>query len=361
MIRRIAEGDFFSIPDRYGRFHSNLTNLKKTLRPFLRYRDSELVNLDIANSQPMVFCLLLVNLLSNNGKLNNLIDYEFSESSNPYAIDIDEAFLLSLSSSSSLSSAFHSSSVSSLSSQEDQETRRNEEGEEALPILRRFNVENSNKPNYDNELHSTNFSYDKPETYRNIQELQNNKEGEGEALPILRRFGIETSSIVNNDNTLRQENFSYGMTDNWADDVNEFIDLCERGVLYDDLMRRLDILPRRRDSFKRLFFSQVFFGKIKTTGRVRELFGRDFPNVYKAINDLKRKDYRQLAYLLQAHESKIMIDVICRRILDELPGTFIATIHDSIMTTPDKAEVVKAIMVREFERFGLNPIIRLEP
>ena len=126
MIRRITEGDFFSIPDRYGRFHSNLTNLKKTLRPFLRYRDSELVNLDIANSQPMVFCLLLVNLLSNNRKLNNLIDYEFSESSNPYAIDIDEVFLLSLSSSSSLSSTFPSSSLSSLSSQEDQETRGNE-------------------------------------------------------------------------------------------------------------------------------------------------------------------------------------------------------------------------------------------
>ena len=104
----------------------------------------------------------------------------------------------------------------------------------------------------------------------------------------------------------------------------------------------------------------MFFGKIKTTGRVRELFARDFPTVYKAINDLKRKDHRQLAYLLQAHESKIMIDIICRRILDELPGTFIATIHDSIMTTPDKADEVKTIMVREFQRFGLNPMIRLE-
>ena len=311
--------------------------------------------------------MLLVNLLSNNGKLNNLIDYKFTESSNSYAIDIDEAFLSSLSSSSSLSSAFPSSSLSSLSSQEDQETRGNEGKEEeegeALPILRRFNVENSHKLNYDNELHSTNFSYDNTETCRNIQELQNNiekEEGEGEALPILRRFGIETSSIVNDDNTLRQENFSYGMTDNWADDVKEFVELCEQGILYDDLMRRLNIPARRRDSFKRLFFSQVFFGKIKTTGRVRELFARDFPNVYKAINDLKRKDYRQLAYLLQAHESKIMIDVICRSILDELPGTFIATIHDSIMTTPDKAEVVKMIMVREFQRFGLNPMIRME-
>ena len=172
--------------------------------------------------------------------------------------------------------------------------------------------------------------------------------------------GIERSSIVNNDNTLRSVSFSYKMTDNWTDDVKEFIDLCERGILYDDLMRRLNIPAKRRDSFKRLFFSQVFFGKIKTTGRVRELFARDFPNVYRAINDLKRKDYRQLAYLLQAHESKLMIDVICRRILAELPGTFIATIHDSIMTTPDKADEVRTIMVREFQRFGLNPMIRLE-
>ena len=150
------------------------------------------------------------------------------------------------------------------------------------------------------------------------------------------------------------------MTDNWSDDVKEFVELCEEGILYDDLDETIEHTAKRRDSFKRLFFSQVFFGKIKTTGRVRELFARDFPTVYKAINDLKRKDYRQLAYLLQAHESKIMIDIICRRILDELPGTFIATIHDSIMTTPDKADVVKVIMVREFQRFGLNPMIRLE-
>jgi len=85
-----------------------------------------------------------------------------------------------------------------------------------------------------------------------------------------------------------------------------------------------------------------------------------FQTATDTINDLKRKDYHQLAYLLQAHESKIMIDIICRKILGELPGTFIATIHDSIMTTPDKADPVKAIMVREFQRFGLNPTIRTE-
>ena len=98
MIQRIVNGDFFTVVDRFGRFHTNLTNLKATLRPFLRYRDSHLVNLDIANSQPMIFCLLLVNLLSNEEQLDNLIDYSFPETSNPYLIDIDQDYLDSLSS-----------------------------------------------------------------------------------------------------------------------------------------------------------------------------------------------------------------------------------------------------------------------
>jgi hypothetical protein len=55
-----------------------------------------------------------------------------------------------------------------------------------------------------------------------------------------------------------------------------------------------------------------------------------------------------------------MIDRIARRILAEMPGTFVGTIHDSILTTPDHAEAVRAIMVEEFGRLGLHPTIRLE-
>ena len=370
MIRRIKDGDFFIIPDRFGRFHSNFTNLKKTLRPFLRYRNSRLCNLDIANSQPMIFCLLLVNLLSNNGKLGNLIDYEFSASLNPYDIEIDDS--LSLSWGSFLSSDSPTSSLHPFPQETQRIEGEGEGGGEAFPILRRFDNEISSIVNDDNALRQDNFSYglthglaDSPTSSlppENQETRENEGEGEGgeEALPILRRFDNEISGISNNDNTLRPVNFSYGMTDNWADDVKEFVELCEQGILYDGLMRRLHIPLQRRDSFKRLFYTQVFFGEVKPTGRVRELFARDFPTVYKAVNDLKRKDHHQMAYLLQAHESKIMIDVICRKILNELPGTFIATIHDSIMTTPDKADEVKAIMVREFRRFGLNPTIKLE-
>ena len=56
MIRR---GDWFFHPDPYGRIHTNLTNLKRELRPFLR-ADGVVVlqNLDIANSQPLFVGLL---------------------------------------------------------------------------------------------------------------------------------------------------------------------------------------------------------------------------------------------------------------------------------------------------------------
>ena len=334
MIQRIVNGDFFTVVDRFGRFHTNLTNLKATLRPFLRYRDSHLVNLDIANSQPMIFCLLLVNLLSNEKQLDNLIDYSFPETSYSYLMDLDQDYL---------------DSLSSLHHHNDNNQEEGEGGSSNSPILHANRSESSYKVSHDNMLGRVNNR----QTYPNNQE-----EGEGGTrnTPILHANVLEQQHKTQQDNRLGRLNNRQTLPGG----VIEFIDLCERGVLYDDLMRRLGIPAQRRKGFKRLFFSQVFFGKIKTAGRVRELFARDFPSVYKAINDLKRKDYRQLAYLLQAHESKIMIDVICRRILDELPGTFIATIHDSIMTTPDKAEEVKMIMVREFQRFGLNPMIRLE-
>ncbi len=230
MIRRIKDGDFFTISDRYGRFHSNLTNLKKTLRPFLRYRDSELVNLDIANSQPIVFCLLLVNALSHEGKLDNLIDYSFPHTLNPYVFDMDQAFLSSLSTTAYPDYLSSPSSNFSSSNQIDQETgnkKEEEEGEgegETLPVLRLFYITTCNNPNDDNELQSANFSYDNKEHCLNNQESKNIKEEgeeEEEALPILRPVDIENGNRPNDAKELRSANFSYDKTSNWADDVNQ--------------------------------------------------------------------------------------------------------------------------------------------
>jgi len=59
---RIINGHIkYSIDKTSGRFHSNVTNLAKELRPYLRINGEPLVNIDIKNSQPYLSIILLTN------------------------------------------------------------------------------------------------------------------------------------------------------------------------------------------------------------------------------------------------------------------------------------------------------------
>jgi hypothetical protein len=59
-IERISNKDFYySVDNTVGRFHSNLTNLKKDLRKYLTYEGKPLAIVDIANAQPLFSALLL--------------------------------------------------------------------------------------------------------------------------------------------------------------------------------------------------------------------------------------------------------------------------------------------------------------
>ncbi|WP_152050810.1 hypothetical protein [Tautonia marina] len=58
-ISMLHDRDLFFHVDSYGRVHTNLTNLKTELRGFLSYQGQPLVNLDIRNSQPLLFSILL--------------------------------------------------------------------------------------------------------------------------------------------------------------------------------------------------------------------------------------------------------------------------------------------------------------
>jgi len=59
--RIINEDIYYSIDQTSGRFHSNVTNLAKGLRPYLRVNGEPLVNIDIKNSQPYLSTIILTN------------------------------------------------------------------------------------------------------------------------------------------------------------------------------------------------------------------------------------------------------------------------------------------------------------
>lgn len=59
---RILNKDiFYSIDSTSGRFHSNVTNMAKELRPYLRVKGEPLINIDVKNSQPYLSTIILTN------------------------------------------------------------------------------------------------------------------------------------------------------------------------------------------------------------------------------------------------------------------------------------------------------------
>ena len=70
-IEMIRDKNWFFHPDIYGRVHTNLTNLKSSIRPHLTVDNKKLKELDIANSQPFFFGVILLTYLLNSNKLTS--------------------------------------------------------------------------------------------------------------------------------------------------------------------------------------------------------------------------------------------------------------------------------------------------
>jgi hypothetical protein len=77
-IDKIQRGDlYYNVDKNVGRFHSNLTNIKKELREFVTYGDKKIVNIDIKNCQPLLSTLLLKSAFWKKSKVINF--YQFPE------------------------------------------------------------------------------------------------------------------------------------------------------------------------------------------------------------------------------------------------------------------------------------------
>jgi hypothetical protein len=72
-IEAISKKKFNTLIDDNGRFHHNLTNLKKELRQYLTIDNDTLIGFDIVNSQPTFLGLYLNMLNVNSNELNNYL------------------------------------------------------------------------------------------------------------------------------------------------------------------------------------------------------------------------------------------------------------------------------------------------
>jgi len=229
-LEMIRDKYFFFTGDQFGRIHTNLTNLKSTSRKWLRHKSLPIIELDISNSQPFFFSIILILYL------------------------------------------------------------------------------------YNNKLPSFNH------------------------LPLLPPLPCHTL----------------------PKDVIAYVDLVQRGVLYEYLAEKFKMSIEQRRIFKTKFFSEIFFGKNGWTSKNSQRFAETFPTVYKVIQQLKKKDYRALSNHLQRVESSFIINSFIRRCMDTRPDMFIATIHDSVLVKPEDARWAKNALLSEFDHIGIVPTIREE-
>jgi hypothetical protein len=279
MAEMIRDRDWYFSACEYGRVHHNVSSLQSEFRRFLSYNGQGLINLDIANSQPLIFSVVLINSLVHKDYLCSLYSWEIDNS------------------------GFYFELPTSLFLQEENTT-----------------------------LHTS-----------PAHPLR---------LPALITAVEETTSWK--DTTRRL--LAHGL----PQDALLYVELTQRGLLYEYLMQQEGVPQDKRAEFKKSFFGGVFFCKNRPVTKQARLFQAHFPSVYDVIFDLKANDYRRLAHVLQRTESSLIINRIARRCMAELPGVCVVTIHDSVLTTPDGVEPVRRIMAQEFRRVGLDPTIRVE-
>ena len=122
-------------------------------------------------------------------------------------------------------------------------------------------------------------------------------------------------------------------------DIERYVRLCEEGRFYDELMV-LDDNQTDRETFKKLVFTQVFYGKNCYEGRLTRLFAQEFPTVWETIRTIEKEDYKRLSHHMLRLESEIVIN---RAVRQCAVGTsfWVVTIHDFLVTHPERAERFK--------------------
>lgn len=262
-VEMIRHGDWFLKPDDYGRLHSNVTNLKRTLRQHLSVEGRRLLNLDLANSQPLFIAALL---------------------------------------------ATHKKGATACSSLHQKSLYQRE-----IPL-------------------SANVHYTDP----------GGREGGASSFhPLCRAHTAQR-----------------WCTQEVGDDVRSYLAHCEAGSFYEHVAERLPVNLARAAVKEQVF--AVLFGPDGARTPVGRVLWADFPSVMQFVAGLKRPHHRHVAHITQRTESAFMFGRVVPRMQRERPDLFVATIHDSVMTTAGDEEYVRKVIVEEFEQLGVSPTVRLE-
>jgi hypothetical protein len=152
------------------------------------------------------------------------------------------------------------------------------------------------------------------------------------------------------------------------DDRQLYIKLVQDGTFYEfmaiELFNRLGMSFNNRQDLKGTILLVLYSGNgyfNQPEAAPKRVFAELFPTVYKIFAAIKEGNKARLPILLQRIESKLILDIITRRIDREDSSIPLFTIHDSIVTTLGNDEFVTKILCEEMtSAIGFAPKISVE-
>jgi hypothetical protein len=329
-ITMISTHQFFLMEDKYGRVHSNLTNLSSDLRQYLRWHGESLWNTDVRNSQPFIFgCLLMF--------LFNLSDTVESDKVRELIHKIER---YSLQNDYSVAKVTTERLTRNVTNAQDNATQPQESPSPSHTLMMQQSNEKSTKE-------TTYGDFD----CKNTQELYQEPTS---AVPLSKSIESDVLSAIRL------------VKHHWKE-CERYITLCCEGQLYDHFQKLVpagtSYASMARHEFKQTFFREcIFCEKEDVPGRLfRDLFVREFPHVWKIICTLKRSHHSVLPKLLQNIESQYVIHKAAAAFLKARPKRFLGTIHDSLLVTESDAKFAEQCLVDCFRQSRLSPTVAVVP
>jgi hypothetical protein len=158
--------------------------------------------------------------------------------------------------------------------------------------------------------------------------------------------------------------------DNQAIRIFSFKNLVLTGKLYEFICSRLGGIYKSRKKVnpfgtrrlaKKQFLRMMYYDPRKINPDVHQFFSefiKLFPAEGSIMSLLKKRSYRDFSIFLQKLEAKMILHQVCRVIFKENPDIPLYTIHDSIITTKQYADLVMdKIKTTYVEAIGMAPQI----
>lgn len=147
------------------------------------------------------------------------------------------------------------------------------------------------------------------------------------------------------------------------EELDKYLDVVCNIGFYEFFADKLNIklTEKNRMEFKKKIFGGVLFDKNrKNLSKYEKVFEKEFPIIFHCMRDMKSENYKDIPIALQKLESQYIFHCV-DKLSKENKDIELLTIHDSIVTTEGKEQIVYNLMITEFQKmFDITPKIKIE-